>query len=48
MLLERVLDEMESLGIVTELAGKVPQQLLQWHTVRMQEQQLSACGNVNC
>jgi hypothetical protein len=29
VLLERVLDEMESLGIVTELAGKVPQQLLQ-------------------
>jgi hypothetical protein len=32
VLLERVLDDMESLGIVTELAGKVQQQLLQEHS----------------
>lgn len=30
--LKRVLDDMESLGIVTELAGKVQQQLLQKQT----------------
>jgi len=41
--LERVLDDMESLGIVTELAGKV---LLQQHASRQLQQAAPAASDV--